>query len=328
MLPLDAFVLVIKFDQKESKGFFGAAKQFVRYFGRIGIKSLMIICIQANDALILSTAEFRDVLLKTDGYTYLFKKNSNISIPFCLWDNLSNGSSSIQEENFVTCLQKLEPFGKINFEYTCDMLQNDIEKLALNCNNGFESFKSWLSDSWLSDSLILNKDELITLFLFLAKFKNGALLYRATRDGFTAAAFHQKCDGKVNTITIIRNNANYVFGGYASAAWHSAGTINDANAFLFSLRRNGNSENHKFMIKSANTGNAMYWKSTYGPTFGYGHDIHICNNSNTTTGSYSNIGHSYEPPQGVTYNTDSAKSFLAGSYGDWTTTEIEVYQIS
>ena len=71
MLPLDAFVLVIKFDQKESKGFFGAAKQFVRYFGRIGIKSLMIICIQANDALILSTDEFREVLLRTDGYTYL-----------------------------------------------------------------------------------------------------------------------------------------------------------------------------------------------------------------------------------------------------------------
>jgi hypothetical protein len=64
------------------------------------------------------------------------------------------------------------------------------------------------------------------------------LLYRATRDGFTSQAFHSKCDGKENTITIIKNNLNYVFEGYTSSAWHSSEAWNnDPNAFLFSLRR-------------------------------------------------------------------------------------------
>jgi hypothetical protein len=55
----------------------------------------------------------------------------------------------------------------------------------------------------------------------MAQVKVGNLLYRATRDGFTASAFHEKCDGKENTITIIKTNGNYVFGGYTSAKWNS-----------------------------------------------------------------------------------------------------------
>ena len=51
----------------------------------------------------------------------------------------------------------------------------------------------------------------------MALVKVGNLLYRATRDGFTASAFHEKCDGKENTITIIKTNGNYVFGGHTSA---------------------------------------------------------------------------------------------------------------
>ncbi len=73
----------------------------------------------------------------------------------------------------------------------------------------------------------------------MTKSSKGILLYRPTRDGFTSQAFHSKCDGKGNTITIIKNNLNYVFGGYASSAWNRSGSINDPNAFLFSLRRAG-----------------------------------------------------------------------------------------
>ncbi len=151
------------------------------------------------------------------------------------------------------------------------------------------------------------------------------LLYRATRDGFTGQAFHSKCDGKGNTITIIKNNLNYVFGGYASSAWHSSGEwIDDPNAFLFSLRRAGVSFKDKFTIKVAT--NALYGHSGYGTTFGGGHDIRICNQSNTNIGSYSNFGNSYNLPNGYTLG-GNARDFLAGNYTQWTTTEIEVYQI-
>ena len=72
----------------------------------------------------------------------------------------------------------------------------------------------------------------------MTKSTKGNLLYRAIRDGFTSQAFHSKCNGKRNTITIIKNNLNYMFGGYASSAWN-IGWISDTNAFLFSLRKGG-----------------------------------------------------------------------------------------
>ncbi len=151
----------------------------------------------------------------------------------------------------------------------------------------------------------------------------GILLYRATRDGFTSQAFHSKCDGKGNTITIIKSHLNYVFGGYASSAWNSSGTwINDPNAFLFSLRRDRVSFKDKFTVKEAT--HALYGHSSYGPTFGP--DIHICNQSNTNFGSYSSFGSSYNLPDEYTKG-GYARNFLAGNYKQWTTTEIEVYQI-
>ncbi len=150
------------------------------------------------------------------------------------------------------------------------------------------------------------------------------LLFRATRDRFSSQAFHSKCDGKGNTITIIKSNLDYVFGGFASSAWHSSGEwIDDPNAFLFSLRRAGVSFKDKFTVKKAQY--ALIGYSGYGPIFG-GYDIYIYNQSNTNMGSYSNFGHSYNLPNGYTFG-GNAREFLAGNYNQWTTTEIEVYQI-
>ena len=139
--------------------------------------------------------------------------------------------------------------------------------------------------------------------------------------------FHFRCDGKTNTITIIRNNLNYVFGGYASASWDSSSVwTNYPNAFLFSLRSDGKSYNEKFTIK--NHAFALFNNSNYRPTFGCGSDLYICNESNIKTGSFTNFGHSFNVPIGYSYNDGNAKSFLAGNFNEWTTTEIEVYQIS
>ncbi len=63
--------------------------------------------------------------------------------------------------------------------------------------------------------------------------------------------------------------------------------------------------------------------SVYGPTFA--DDIHICNESNAKIGSYTHFGYSYNLPNGYTKG-GNARDYLAGNYGEWTTTEIEVYQ--
>ena len=69
---------------------------------------------------------------------------------------------------------------------------------------------------------------------------------------------------------------------------------------------------------------AIYCYSDNGPTFGGGHDICICSNSNKTNGSYLNLGNTYKHPQ-YAYGTNEAKSFLTGSF-KYQLSEIEVYQ--
>jgi hypothetical protein len=156
-------------------------------------------------------------------------------------------------------------------------------------------------------------------------FTYGTLLYRASRDGFTAKAFHDRCDNLPNSVTIIRNSLNFIFGGFTSARWSSAGVyMTDPSAFIFSLRRSGTSNNYKLMINSTTGTNALFGSSSYGPTFGGGNDIRIVDKSNTSTGSYSRLRDYTAPtyPSGSTYTT-----FLTGGYQNWRTTEIEVYQI-
>ena len=46
------------------------------------------------------------------------------------------------------------------------------------------------------------------------------LLFRASRDGFGASAFHSRCDNKGPTITVVKSDGN-IFGGFTENAWTS-----------------------------------------------------------------------------------------------------------
>ena len=48
------------------------------------------------------------------------------------------------------------------------------------------------------------------------------LLFRASRDGFAASAFHSKCDNKGPTVTVVKSGAN-IFGGFNEKPWKNAG---------------------------------------------------------------------------------------------------------
>ena len=61
--------------------------------------------------------------------------------------------------------------------------------------------------------------------------------------------------------------------------------------------------------------NAINCNSGYGPTFGGGHDLHISENANTNTSSYSGLGNSYQCPPGQqsTFFT-GARNFTVANY--------------
>ena len=172
------------------------------------------------------------------------------------------------------------------------------------------------------NSKILKDKEKVYLLKLLPKNlkrKKFKLIYRASVDSFSSYKFHQKCDNKGETITIVRSTMNHVFGGYTSIPWstRSNNYVNDNNAFIFLLRSTRGNAPVKWTCK--NPSNAVYHHSSYGPTFGGGFDFYLCDNCNTVNSSYANLGNSYNGP------TD--RNLLAGSY-NFTVSDYEVYLLS
>jgi hypothetical protein len=101
----------------------------------------------------------------------------------------------------------------------------------------------------------------------MTDYSSARLLYRGTRDGFSAAVFRRN-GSFPNTVTLIKSNKNYVFGGFTSISLNrSNGWYTDPTAFIFSLRRNGTINN--VQLRSGGTANdasaqyAIYISSSY-----------------------------------------------------------------
>jgi len=90
----------------------------------------------------------------------------------------------------------------------------------------------------LRGSNILGRDHTAALRrLFDGKPPHMGLLYSARRDGGTTAAFHQKCDGRGPTFTVIRcgDEQGTIVGGWAGESWNSDNTQYSNRAWLFNL---------------------------------------------------------------------------------------------
>ena len=114
----------------------------------------------------------------------------------------------------------------------------------------------------LDSKIIENLDEFHLLYKRLKKnnevldFK---LLYRKSDDGTSASDFHKKCDGISKTISIIKSNTGYKFGGYSESKWTSNAftwVYNDFNSFVFSL-------DLMAIYNSTTTPNEKYHLGTY-----------------------------------------------------------------
>lgn len=67
------------------------------------------------------------------------------------------------------------------------------------------------------------------------------LLYKGTIHGFTADAFHSRCDEQGPTVIAAYNPAGFVFGAYTSKDYTQSGQdVDDDQAFLYSISPDGN----------------------------------------------------------------------------------------
>jgi hypothetical protein len=146
------------------------------------------------------------------------------------------------------------------------------------------------------------------------------LIYKASRNGFDANAFHTHCNNQGPTMTIIQSNNNYIFGGYTAIGWTSDGSYkNDPTAFLFTLTNPHNITPTKYPVNPANASKAVNHTSSYGPTFGSGHDLYIVNNSNSSNSSCAF-------PSGYFDITGKGNATFTGS-NSFLVTDIEVFKL-
>ncbi|KAJ5079956.1 pep-cterm sorting domain-containing protein [Anaeramoeba ignava] len=233
--------------------------------------------------------------------------------------------------------QKLIQFQKL--QKNKEKLNQFIEKE----NQNSFIFKSRFH--FLTESTIIEEKEHFNLIKewindneFFSKMKLG---FSTKKEGFDCRKWHSKCDDKGKTLIIIKTKDNYIFGGFTSIGYISDksqwshnygnnGYIPDPNSFIFSLRNDKNDRKpEKFPTQPSKTNYAIYYHLPYGPNFGgvnvyKSHDI--CFNSTLKSGD-SNFGNTYNLPNGITYQTNESKNYLAGS-SIFDVDELETFFIS
>ncbi len=149
-------------------------------------------------------------------------------------------------------------------------------------------------------------------------FKN---IYKASVDGFSSAAFHQKCDDWGPTLVVIESIQGFVFGGFTCAKWSSNGyTMRDTTAFLFTLTNPHGMPATRYPILEKEVDNAIVCHPNFGPIFGgrpY-HGIIIYSDSHQNAHSNTNFPSSFGDVTGKGNTTFTGHQYFQAK-------EIEVY---
>ena len=120
--------MLIKFDEDVCGRFKDTAEQFIKLFGTLSIKSLMILCRQGSASMNYSDDDF-DVILKDEmrnpGYKLLKTQNGGQDIPYCLWDNVRPYDG--QHEAFLHCFENLRKIDRTELCFIFDMVQITLD---------------------------------------------------------------------------------------------------------------------------------------------------------------------------------------------------------
>ncbi|PKK59466.1 hypothetical protein RhiirC2_857328 [Rhizophagus irregularis] len=95
------------------------------------------------------------------------------------------------------------------------------------------------------------------------------LILRGTRDGFESNKFHEICDNRSCTVTIIKvKGNNQILGGYNPIEWKSDRNYDATkDSFIFSFK-NGDDINEHILSRIVKRNYAIFNDHTYGPSFG------------------------------------------------------------
>jgi len=201
------------------------------------------------------------------------------------------------------CCQKcVKPCSKCNQNIVCLKCKDEPCKACDAMKNTFLTKEEWKKLSNLHGKEIKVK----------------SLLFKASRDGFNRKAFHDRCDNKGSTITVVKSQFNQVFGGYANTSWDSASHyIKSSKNFIFSISMNKifrEKENQSEQLNEINYG--PWFDGTY---FGIGNYKDNWNTDSCACVDYSSSsGRHFE----------SSHPCISGSNNEhFSVKEVEVFQV-
>ena len=203
--------------------------------------------------------------------------------------------------------QKLTELYLIINELKTELKQKDEEIITL--KNEINDLKSLFKEQIEREKERINDLNKISNWIDSNKKITYNLLFKKTRDGESTKRFHDFCDNKGKTVTIIETNEGKKFGGFTNENWDKSSEYKkNEKDFVFSLNLN--------KIYKLNDNASIYCGENEGPYFGYGGynaDIRI---SNKTLNYGETVGNSFGSYKEL---NDGKKEFFIK--------EIEVYQV-
>ncbi|RIA82799.1 hypothetical protein C1645_834779 [Glomus cerebriforme] len=270
----------------------------------INLKGSLLESLFKRDDLLLDEIDIWDILIK-----WCLAQNSNISHDVTQWnkDEITIMKRTIHRfiplvrfyyissENFIT---KVYPFNKLIPKDLINKIL--IFYLASNMQLN-EDIRPPRQSKCNVDSLIINQNYFAIFANWIYRKKKISeyipykfnLLYRASRDGNTNVAFHEKCDNKGATIVIVKvANSKQIVGGYNPLSWDSSNKwISTYDSFVFSFT----DENDLSITKVGYSYGDTYsigCHSNNGPIFGNGRDFNFWIDTwySDANSSYPNVG--------------------------------------
>ncbi|UZO02468.1 uncharacterized protein OCT59_020948 [Rhizophagus irregularis] len=183
-------------------------------------------------------------------------------IPFIKFNNLTSKEFSDDVLPYKKALPKelYKDLLKIFLNLHPDSRPNDKSKIKNNNSKIITFQHAELISKWIDKLDITDKSTSSYEF---------KLILRGSRDGFESDIFHEICNNRSCTVTIVKvKGNNQILGGYNPIEWKSGrGYSATKDSFIFSFE-NGDDINKHILSRVINDNYAIFNDHTYGPSFG------------------------------------------------------------
>lgn len=248
--------------------------------------------------------------IQHENYTVNYNEEENVVIFEIKNEIFDNGVAKIKiPEQEQDLKAKVESLTK-----TVSELRKEIQKIKIKEKEKEDAaVKSFKESSFLKDE----EKKMISKWIHPNKVITFNMLFSTDKDGDSYSTFHYYCDGIFPTLTVIQDTQGRRFGGYSTHNWAyspiGCSYTRAPGSFIFNLTKK-----EKYDLNNPFYNSAIYRYSSYGPTFGNGHDIYLADGCRSNSNSYCTKS---------AYNTGNVNILGENGQTNFQVSYYEVYQV-